>query len=197
MFERKIAYHCAPALAGIKSANIASFGKSNQENVYSELKRMNRELNGIGIYLELICECKKRVLVMAYRKSVLEKQLSAPESIEFLGKYGYPAKGSVDEYIRVLKQRLKQETFPHEIGVFLGYPVYDICRFIECGGRDCIVAGEWKAYHNPESARKCFTRYRACRKALACRVENGHTLTDIFCPQNRVSSCEDIGAGIS
>ena len=108
MFERQIAYHCAPALAGIKSANIASFGKSNQENVYSELKRMNRELNGIGIYLELICECKKRVLVMAYRKSVLEKQLSAPESIEFLGKYGYPAKGSVDEYIRVLKQRLKQ-----------------------------------------------------------------------------------------
>lgn len=179
MAERIIGYYCGPALAGIKPANIASLYKAQTPNVRAEIECLHNTLLHCGIHLEILCECEKRVLVMAYRSAVLEKHLANPEYRAFLKAYGYPVKGGAADCIQHLKLRLSAKEFPHEIGVFLGYPLHDICGFME--GKDCLLTGEWKVYKDAEKAEKLFTRYRACRCGIVRRLESGRTLSQIFC----------------
>ena len=181
MLERIIAYHCGPALAGIKPANIVSCRKSRIPDVHKEIERLNVELNKKDIYLDVICECDKRVLVMAYRKDVLEKHLQNPEIKEFLADFGYPRFGTVAEYLDLLRIMINKGGFPHEIGVFLGYPLHDIYGFINHRDEGCLLIGEWRVYKDAENAKKLFLRYKACKNAVLKRVTSGHTLAQIFC----------------
>lgn len=181
MVENLVAYHCAPALAGIKTANIASFVKSDTPNVRDEIDRLNAQLGSRGICLEVLCECDKRVLVMAYRKKVLAEHLKKAENRRFLMKFGYSPCGSIEDDIARLRTRLTDGTFPHEIGVFLGYPLYDIYCFIKHRDQGCRLCGEWRVYHDADYAQKLFDRYKNCRNALKKRVDSGRTLAQIFC----------------
>ena len=181
MFEKLIAYYCGPSLAGIKPANIASLNKSKTKNIKNEISKFNKQLNKKDIYIDTLCECSKRILVIVYRKSVLEKHLSKNESKVFLKKFGYPEKVNVEEYIDFLKKRLTFEDFPHEIGIFLGYPVDDIYGYINNPSGKCLAVGEWKVYNDVENAKKLFCRYKNCRCGIIRRLEKGHSLERLFC----------------
>lgn len=62
-----------------------------------------------------------------------------------------------------IKERIRQlEDFPHEIGLFLSYPIEDVLGFIENRGKNYILNGYWKVYGNEEEARKSFFKYRKC-----------------------------------
>ena len=166
MLERLIAYYCAPALAGIKPANIASCSKKQFMNLNSGLEKLNGELNRKDIFIEILCECEKRALLIVYRRNIR----------------GYPEEGTAAEYLTVLRAKLRGSGFPHEIGVFLGYPLCDIYGFINHRDKGCLLVGEWKVYHNADEAEKMFGRFKKCRKALVKNVaEKGKSLAEIFC----------------
>lgn len=57
--------------------------------------------------------------------------------------------------------------FPHEIGLFLGYPLGDVEGFIRNRGQNCKCAGCWKVYCNELEAQKRFARIQKCRKVYA------------------------------
>ena len=181
MLERLIAYHCGPALAGIKPANLAACYKDKIADIHLQVERLNAELNARDIYIEIMCECEKRVLLTVYRKKVMEKQLQNSRISEFLSSFGYPAGSSVKVCIDFLKNRLKENDFPHEIGVFLGYPLHDIDGFINHRDEGCLLVGEWRVYDDCEGAKKLFSRYKACRRALVKRLSGGQSLSQIFC----------------
>ena len=61
-------------------------------------------------------------------------------------------------------ERRLLEGLPHEIGIFLGYPLADVEGYIENGGRDCIRLGCWKAYSDPDGAERVFRMIRKCRR---------------------------------
>lgn len=179
--ENIIAYHCAPALAGIKASNIVTCHKGRGYDVNKEIERLNNQLNCKDIYFESLCECEKRVLVMVYRKKVLQAVLDDSKVRDFLVSLGYPQTADINEHIDFLKKRLKNNQFPHEIGAFLGYPMHDIYGFMFHKDEGCLLCGEWKVYKNPEEAQKMFNRFSACRRAVAGRVLRGHTLAQVFC----------------
>lgn len=156
MIEKLIAYYCAPVLAGIKPANLVACYKEKFPNVCKEVERLNRQLNSKDIYLEILCECEKRVLLMVYRKKVLLDYLKRKDINGLLSAFGYEKAKTVHEYIKKLKSRLRDERFPHEIGAFLGYPDHDIYGFIHHKNEGCLLTGEWKVYKNTENARKLF-----------------------------------------
>lgn len=178
MCENLFAYHCAPALAGIKPSNLVSCPKTDE--LPYEIDALNRRMNCKDIYLKTVCECQRRVLVMVYRKRKLEAHLEKSENSDFLKKCGYRP-GSAENYIKQLEKRMKFDSFPHEIGVFLGYPINDIDCFIKNNGAGCIFSGDWKVYNNPEQARRIFERYKACRKAVMRQISGGMTLAELFC----------------
>ena len=69
--EYILAYHCAPAFAGIKPSNIASCSKRENPNITVQIKMLNEKLNKNDIYIDVLCECGERVLLMVYRKQKL------------------------------------------------------------------------------------------------------------------------------
>lgn len=181
MLEQLLATHCAPALAGIKPANIVSCLKSCANNIYHEVQSLNEAINCKDIYVEILCECEKRVLIIAYRKHVLEQHLQTRNNRAFLLQYGYSKTGSLSDDLEILKAKLSCDKFPHEIGVFLGYPLHDIYGFIHHRDEGCLLTGEWKVYRNAEEAQKLFCRFKACKKALLRHVtENGKSLAQVF-----------------
>ena len=181
MLERLIAYYCGPSLAGIKPSNIMSCPKDKIKDIHCKIKKLNKELNGRDIYIEPLCECDKMVMIIVYRKKVLEKHLKNQKTAEFLSIFGYPESPEITDYISLLKERLSCNRFPHEIGVFLGYPLHDILGFIKNPSKGCLLVGEWKVYKNADEAQKLFLRYNACRAGIIKRMKKGQTLSQIFC----------------
>ena len=76
----------------------------------------------------------------------------------------------LNECIDALARRVHcGEEFPHEIGVFLDYPLEDVVGYIENRGDRALCSGCWKAYSNADEARRRFALYRKCREVyLRC-----------------------------
>ncbi|MBR5535219.1 MAG: DUF3793 family protein [Clostridia bacterium] len=180
MMERMIAYHCAPALAGIKPSNVLTCYKSKTKNILGKIEKFNKELNRKGIYAQILYECEKKVLVMVYRRGVFEKNLRNEKVRKFLFHMGYPYDAEAEEYLDILKKRMKNGEIHHEIGAFLGYPICDVAGFINNKGRGYLISGEWKVYENAEAAKKLFHRFEACRCALCNKIDGGKSLSEIF-----------------
>ena len=87
--EYILAYHCAPAFAGIKPSNIASCSKRENPNITVQIKMLNEKLNKNDIYIDVLCECGERVLLMVYRKQKLCEYLQRDDIKSFLCDNGY------------------------------------------------------------------------------------------------------------
>ena len=114
-------------------------------------------------------------LVYAYRKRQLEDLLANHEIRDFLKRYGY-GRFDIPSCLSVLKRRLDLENFPHEIGVFLGYPLLDIQAFIENKGANCPCIGCWKAYTNLNEAKEKFRRFKHCTRVYCQQYLKGINL---------------------
>jgi len=64
--------------------------------------------------------------------------------------------------------------FPHEIGLILGYPLKDVVAFIKNGGKNYLLSGYWKVYHDREKAVRTFEAFsRARLKAFQVLMAGG------------------------
>ena len=101
-----------------------------------------------------------------YRPERLAAQLAHPQVQSLLAREGYPVDRGLEEMLDTLQLRLTCGGFPHEIGLFLGYPPEDVEGFRLHQGRDYKLCGCWKVYSDVERAQQCFRRYERCRAAL-------------------------------
>lgn len=77
-------------------------------------------------------------------------------------KSGYKV-GSPGKCLAQLINRLKDcDKFPHEIGLFLGYPPEDVYGFINNKTCDCKYVGFWKVYSNLDEAKRTFAKFKKC-----------------------------------
>jgi len=103
-----------------------------------------------------------RALVYGYRPSRLHADLSDENACRLLRDFGYPT-GCPALCLAQLIRRLRESPeFPHEIGLFLGYPPEDVAGFIENQARAYKCAGCWKVYGDEERARRLFAAYQRC-----------------------------------
>ena len=104
---------------------------------------------------------------------LLAMQLSQPEIRAFLTQYGYTEDMDLQQMLGTLASRMLCGSFPHEIGIFLGYPLADVQGFIANNGKNCLLCGCWKVYSDPESARRTFANYDRCREILCDKLQKG------------------------
>lgn len=179
-FERTLAWLCAPSLAGIKPADLISFcpGAGEEADLPARYDRM---LAPRGIRVRELCRCARGCLLLVYRPDRLAVRLAEPRVRELLSRAGYPAQGDLEALLAVLARRLGQGgPFPHEVGLFLGYPPEDVEGFCRHGGRNYKLSGPWKVYGHVEEAKVRFETFRRCRDTLYRHVEEGRTLAQIF-----------------
>lgn len=154
-----IMYHAAPAIAGCKPSYLIIFHNKGKRNLY-DLWRKHE--NFIRNELKVDCyELKKEkhsTAVLFYDKEQLSKILRNDDNIRFLEKYSYKNSDSIESFLERLKHRY-ETTCPHEMGIFLGYPIEDVIDFIEFPEKKALIYGYWKVYHNLEEAIKTFKTY--------------------------------------
>ena len=138
-FESVIGFHCSPVLLGIKPANLVSLVKDDAGMPAASLmQHYKRKLAKHGVSILPLCERERQTVILVYREDLLTETLQCPKKQKILDKIGYPAKGNVQELLFHLRGRFTDPTeFPHEIGLFLGYPLEDVEGFCRKKGADC------------------------------------------------------------
>ena len=170
--ERTLAVHSAPTLLGIKCANLISVAIDASDMCDYRQEFESRS----GLQMRVLCKCHDRRLLCVYHEMLLAMQLSQPEIRAFLSQYGYTEEMDLQQMLAYLAQRMHCGHFPHEIGVFLGYPLADVQGFIANHGKNCLLCGYWKVYENAEEARQTFKKYDRCRNILFDKINNGLNL---------------------
>lgn len=168
MLEQALIAHGAPTLARMKPGSLMNIPCADRQALDAEMDRVNAKLKQRGVALTVLREQRGRALVYLYRAAELAQALRHQETRAFLSRRGY-ARTDVAAAILHLRRRLLLEDFPHEIGLFLGYPLADVQAFIQNEGRNCLCCGYWKVYSNVEDARRTFAKYRKCTEAY-CRL---------------------------
>ncbi len=177
--ERKLIEYCAPTLASLKTANLFNHSFSSEEELEKQLAELNSLLGKKGIFLQVLFKKSNRALIYVFRKSRLQAELNRPAVRRFLSKYGYEHM-DVDYGLDRLKERLGEDgAFPHEIGIFLGYPLGDVVGFIQNAGKNCKCLGCWKVYCNECEARKTFARYQKCRTIYSRLWKDGRSVIQL------------------
>ena len=164
MSEELLIRHCSPTLAGIKTGNLFSCAYESKEQLMANISRLNKKLVPKGLRVLPLRMEQRRVLIYVYRPRALEQDLRDGRARAILERNGYPPEPPGRCLIRLMERLQGKNGFPHEIGLFLGYPPEDVQGFIEhkaCGHK---CAGCWKVYGDPEAARCTFERYERCSR---------------------------------
>ena len=125
-FEKSMAYHLAPAMLGIKPACLMSMEK-NKDGLEENVELFNSRAYTKGMKLTVLCECKSRKLLFLYNEKLLSDRLADNRVRKLLESFGYDSRMTLEQQLERLSGRISaSEDFPHEIGLFLGYPVDDV-----------------------------------------------------------------------
>ena len=166
VLERLLALHSSPAICGIKASNLICI--DYDESIYKEIEELNKKYPKLCFYV--LKKTDSKVLILVYRKNVFNHTLMNDESINYLKSIGYDT-SSIQNMLECLKDRLNEDEFPHEIGVFLGYDLDDIKSFIS--GDKCIYVGYWKVYSRLNEKMEIFNKYTKCRDCVINLINKG------------------------
>ena len=163
MSEQSIIKHCAPTLAGLKTGNLFTTSYKSKKQLDQEIERLNKRLSGRGIRVVRLRARQGRALIYIFRPGKLLGDLDSREARDILARFGYQEPDETASCIERLSRRISScSDFPHEIGLFLGYPPEDVKGFIELGGQACKTSGYWKVYGDVQAAEKRFRQFTKC-----------------------------------
>ncbi len=180
MSERFLISQCSPTLAGVKTANLFRCSFHSRAELFAEVYVWNQKLYTKGIVMRVLSVSEKTALIYVYRPKLLSHDFTNEIARSLLKESGYPC-NNTERCLNHLESRLRCDPsdFPHEIGLFLGYPPSDVCGFIEKGAKNCKYTGCWKVYDDVDSARKTFQMYRECTESFLEHNEQGMTIEQL------------------
>lgn len=176
MTDEMLVYHCSPTLAGLKTGSMFPCSFGSHEELMEDIRKLNRRLVPKGLRVLPLRYSDARALIYVFRPTDLERDLSNQLTISLLQKCGYQDIRVVPCLCRLISRFRDGGEFPHEVGVFLGYPPEDVCGFIEnkACGQKCV--GCWKVYGDEAAAKKRFDQYKKCTQVYCSQWEQGKTI---------------------
>ncbi len=176
--EKYLIQYCAPTLAGKKVGNIFLINKN--EISKKDLSLWNFNLNSLNMEIRILKETDEKYLVYVFNRPLLEKLLNYKSNQDFLSTYSY-RDFNLDSTLENLKDRLKNcNEFPHEIGIFLGYPLGDVMGFIKHKGKCFKKSGTWKVYENTKKCEEIFKDFHRCKNSFIYLYKKGYKAIDII-----------------
>ena len=166
---------CAPTMASLKTGNMFSCAFESRGQMTEELRRLNLRLGRKGLRILPLRWHGGKALLYLYRPGMLARDLQDPLARRLLSECGYDG-ADARACLRRLITRLRTEAdFPHEVGLFLGYPPADVDGFMHRKA-ECKLCGLWKVYDDVESALRQFARCRHCTEVYLNCLSRGFTL---------------------
>lgn len=179
MSEEAMVRYCAPTLAGIKTGNLFSCRYDSIDEMRDSVRLWNSKLRSRGVRILPLRYCSPHALIYLYRPALLADDLHNDQAKAILRLCGYTP-DTAEKCIIRLMQRLKEtDDFPHEIGLFLGYPPEDVSGFITHHACNYKCAGCWKVYGDVEKCRCLFAKYKQCTRIYETCLAHGRDIVSM------------------
>ena len=185
--EPSLIEHCAPTLASLKTGSLFSLVSPCWQDLFAEAKRLNALMREKGLFLRVVRTGDDRALCYLYREEALRRTLSHRDAAAFLRSIGYESLRLPDALDTLCARMACPNGFPHEVGVFLGYPLSDVLSFIEYQGSGCSCCGCWKAYGDACAAKRLFQKYDKCTRVYRRLYREGRTLSQLTVASSSLS----------
>lgn len=183
MPEEALIENCSPVLAGLKTANLFSICCTDREAVRRDLREMNAIFVRKGLRAIPLGQTGTHTLIYIYRPNRLQEDLRDERAREILKERGYHPEDAGSCVIRMIRKlREAPGEFPHEIGLFLGYPAEDVEGYIRDRGKHPKLSGFWQVYSDPQYAQCTFSRYRRCMSCYDKAYECGFSIDRLTVP---------------
>ena len=179
MPEQLLIDQCSPTLAGLKTGNMFPVSIEPGQNICDELRRLNRLLREKGIRVVILRKTDKKALLYLYRPDFLERDLGSPKARRILEEKGYCCRSAGNCIVQLIRHMAQDNEFPHEIGLFLGYPPEDVQCFMQDSRLGVKCTGCWKAYGNEKEAQKTFAKFRKCTDVYRRELSRGRSLLQL------------------
>ena len=173
----QLALQCAPVISGIKISNLLTIPAKSLRELSAVLKKTE-------LSFRLLYPGRERLVILIYRETELKEYLEREEVMAFIYKCGYETSDIskifpvfVKRYMRYME--LKQD-FPHELGLFLGYPIEDVEGFIKENGKNYLYSGYWKVYKDAELKIRLFKNYEKVQTEIVRLLYEGLDIMDII-----------------
>jgi len=130
-----------------------------------------------GIEFMVLQNKERAVLLFCFNRQRLEGAISHPGVRILLTKAGYDANSDLDCHLSELRGRVeKGGSFPHEIGLFIGYPAKDVAAFMGLVKLPFRCQALWKIYGRPEKSLNLAENYRRCKNRMGGILNNLNSL---------------------
>ncbi len=177
MVESQLILQCAPLFAKMKISTIFVLRKR-------QLQKLSHLLQGSGISCHTLYRDDDDVTVLLYRPQMLAIYLRAKRAKDILHREGYSDLG-LEAVLstfawRYTEYRQGKQSFPHELGLLLGYPLDDVEGFIANEGKNCLYSGYWKVYANVPAKRHLFGKYEKAREDLILQIGRGEKISKVI-----------------
>jgi hypothetical protein len=171
--ESLLTYFAAPTIQGLKPGSLINLRRGGDDGIVaawcSRKEELLRKFRVEALALSSrVMPNDSAMLLMLYKKGHLARALFSEKAVSILNPLGYEkCIPCVDACLERLKARFMETRemrerflFPHEIGLFLGYPPEDVEGFIRDKGKSPLAVGYWKVYGNVRRARRTFRIFR-------------------------------------
>ena len=186
MSDELLVRHCSPTLAGMKTGSMFTSPYRTLDEVLAWVRTWNRLLSPKVLRLLPLRCSNERVLLYLYRPDRLRRDLARGDAESILRERGYRA-DTPSSCLGELMRRLRSGgAFPHEIGLFLGYPPEDVRGFIENRAAGCKRVGTWKVYGDEEAAARLFERYGKCARVYGEQYARGKSVESLAVGSARI-----------
>lgn len=183
--EYQLVLQCAPVLSGLKISNLLIISPK-------EYRVLCNCLEKLPFACQKLIRTDSKWILLIYRVQELEACLNEDKNKVFLSSLGYPILKqdmqttiSIKEFLAVLCQNYCaywecRAQFPHELGIFLGYPIEDVSGFMINQGKNDLYSGYWKVYAHLPLKQKLFKKYEEMRELMLRFLSFGLKLEDVI-----------------
>lgn len=167
----------APVITGLKPSAIITVTKAEKQ-ILEDL------FSGTKICMISLHSGRKESILL-YQKEKLEELLERKSVQGFLQSLGmgyenFTLQAVLDQFTkRFSRYKEKMADFPHEVGVFLGYPLRDVKIYMKNPLAKAKLTGYWKVFTEVESAVACFQAYDMCIQSFTLMLKSGLSCRDL------------------
>lgn len=176
MSDELLIRHCSPTLAGLKTASLFSTEFRCEKELRERIRNLNKRLSKKGLRVLPLKVSNNRALIYVYRPCKLKQDFENSHTGQLLCDRGYEQRHP-ERSIAILAGKIRgADSFPHEIGLFLGYPPSDVQGFIDNGAKDCKCRGYWKVYSDVDAAQNLFAKFKKCTDIYTRKLTDGFSI---------------------
>ena len=161
-----------PVILGSKPAEILNLSSKdmNKESKLNDIKSFFSNCSKLTYNVINISDGGIRIIFI--NKISLSNVLNNKKCLNFLKFIGYPSEYNIDNYINILINKLNSKDFPHEIGIFLGYPLKDVVGFMGYGKYKFCKTRYWRVYGDESVSDAVYNKFISDRVKIKVLLEN-------------------------